>query len=66
MSLSKSIKNIKIVKSKEIDECNKDILCLTEDHKKILNERRAKHLSGESKSYTLKEVKSHARASRNS
>jgi hypothetical protein len=45
-------------------ETNNGIFGLTDEHKKILNERRAQHLSGESKSYTLEEVKAHARASR--
>ena len=45
-------------------ETNNGIYGLTDEHKKILDERRAQHLSGESKSYTLEEVKAHARASR--
>lgn len=52
----------KELEAEEIDDTN--IFGLTEEHKKILDERRAKHLSGESKSYTLEEVKAHARASR--
>ncbi len=37
---------------------------LTEEHLQILNERRAKHRSGESKSHTWEEVKANARKTR--
>lgn len=38
-------------------EVDKDEFTLTEEHIKILDERRNKHLSGESKSYSWDEVK---------
>ena len=65
MGLLKSFKSAKNIESKHIEEDNEGLFGLTDDHKKILDERRAKHLSGESKSYTLEEVKARARASRN-
>lgn len=65
MGLLKSFKSAKNIESKQIEEDNEGLFGLTDDHKKILDERRVKHLSGESKSYTLEEVKARARASRN-
>ncbi len=45
---------------KKLQESANDFI-LTEQHLEILNERREKHRSGESKSYTWEEVKAHAR-----
>lgn len=61
--VKRSLKSAQNLQSKEIETDN-GIYGLTDEHKKILDERRAQHLSGESKSYTLEEVKAHARASR--
>ena len=65
MGLLKSFKTANNIESKQIDEDNQGLFGLTEDHKRILDERRLKHLNEESQSYTLEEVKARARASRN-
>ena len=54
----------KELEAEEMEDNN--IYGLTDEHKKILDKRKAKHLSGESASYTLEEVKARARASRTS
>lgn len=46
------------------EEIDSTDLVLTDEHKKILDERRIKFLSGESNTFTFEEVKSRARASK--
>lgn len=63
MNLLKSFKSAKNVQSKEI-EADDTIFGLTDEHKKIVDQRIARHLSGESKSLTWEEVKANARSSK--
>lgn len=63
MHLLKSFKSVENIESKTIEGEN-IAFGLSDEHKNILDERRAKHLNGESKSYTLKEVITRARSSR--
>ena len=63
MNLLKSFKSAKNVQAKEIN-ADDSILGLTDEHKKIIDQRIAKHLSGESKSHTWEEVKENARNSK--
>ena len=51
---------LKIVKA-VMESYHEDELTLTEEQYKILNERRERHLKGESKSFTWEEVKQNAR-----
>jgi hypothetical protein len=60
MSLLKSFKSAKNIRSKQIDT-EDGIFGLTDDHQQIIEQRIANHLSGQSKSYTWEEVKANAR-----
>ena len=51
---------LKIVKA-VMESYHEDELTLTEEQYKILDERRERHLKGESKSFTWEEVKQNAR-----
>ncbi|MHA7059834.1 hypothetical protein ACWGOQ_0021580 [Aquimarina sp. M1] len=51
---------LKIVKA-VMESYREDELTLIEEHYKILDERRERHLKGESKSFTWEEVKQNAR-----
>ncbi len=64
MSLLKSFKSAKNVESTKIEENESGIFGLTDEHKQIIDQRIAKHLSGESKSFTWDEVKENARNNR--
>lgn len=48
---------LKKVKQLLEEDEKKDGFTLTEEHYRVLDERRKRHFAGESKSYTLKEVK---------
>jgi len=63
MTLLKSFKSAKNVQAKQV-EADDTVFGLTDEHKKIIDQRIAKHLSGESKSHTWEEVKAHARSSK--
>ena len=58
MDSLKSFKSANILKSKHVDS---DIFGLTDEHQNIIEERIARHLNGESKSYSWEEVKANAR-----
>lgn len=60
MNLLKSFKSAKNVQAKEVHEEN-GISGLTDEHQQIVEQRIARHLSGESKSHTWEEVKANAR-----
>ena len=60
-SLLKSFKSAKNVESAKIEENESDTFGLTDEHKQIIDQRIAKHFSGESKSFTWDEVKENAR-----
>lgn len=63
MTLLKSFKSAKNVQAKQV-EADDNGFGLTDEHKKILDQRMARHRSGESKSYTWEEVKANARSSK--
>ena len=57
INLIKATENVNLQEEVEVFQ-------LSKEHKAILDERKAKHLSGESKSYSWSEVKRRARASK--
>ena len=65
MKISKSDDNTKIVDSNQNGSEKNRLFTFSDADKNILDERRSKHLKGESKSFSLEEVKAHARNSRN-
>lgn len=56
-STSKGKALLEYILTLDFVEVEKDEFVLTEEHLRILDERRKKHLSGESKSYSWDEVK---------
>ena len=56
-STSKGKALLEYILTLDFVEVDNDEFVLTEEHIKILDERRKKHLSGESKSYSWDEVK---------
>lgn len=64
MSLLKSFKSAKNVESTKVEEDTSAVFGLTDEHKRIVDQRIARHLSGESKSFTWDEVKANARNAR--
>jgi hypothetical protein len=56
-STSKGKALLEYILTLDFVEVDKDDFVLTEEHIQILDERRKKHLSGESKSYSWDEVK---------
>ena len=61
MSLLKSFKSINILREQKIED-ESELFALTDEHKKIIDSRIERHLSGESKSYSWEEVKNRARS----
>ena len=61
MSVLKSFKSAKNIASAKVEDNVSTIFGLTEEHKKIIDQRITKHFNGESKSSTWDEVKENAR-----
>ena len=61
MSVLKSFKSAKNVASTRIEDNDSSVFGLTDEHKRIIDQRISRHFNGESKSFTWDEVKENAR-----
>ena len=60
--VKKSLKSVQNLQSKQLELVNNTcIYGLTDEHQQIVEQRIARHISGESKSFSWEEVKANAR-----